>query len=344
MTQPFQPVVTQAGLQAVFNSTSSGFQANVTSIGLGEEGWIPDESATSLKNEKRRIVIGSSNLISDTQIHITAIEEGDEHSYWVREVGFYLDDGTLLAIWSNPDHPIAFKAAGVDLLIAFDLALGALPKNSINVIGTGTVSLTPARTDKLGLVKYATDSEAVSGSLQDKVVTPKGQRLHGDARYAKKVHRHAWSEIDQKPSSYPPSGHRHNWSELDNKPSSYPPSSHRHKWSELDDKPATYPPSNHNHDDRYITLGTNLGGKTVYVDVQGTGNTSSSSTALSWAQAIHPPAQFGDGSMMIVVYRNRYWRGTGNGANWYNDQWTARFFKSGSSWSLGFTTHTAWWG
>ena len=107
MTQPFQPVVTQAGLQAVFNATSSGFQANVTSIGLGEEGWTPDESASSLKSEKRRIAIGSSNPISDTQIHLTAIEEGDEHSYWVREVGFYLDDGMLLAIWSNPDHPIA---------------------------------------------------------------------------------------------------------------------------------------------------------------------------------------------------------------------------------------------
>ena len=158
------------------------------------------------------------------------------------------------------------------------------------------------------------------------------------------MHRHAWSGIDQKPSSYPPSSHRHSWSELDSKPATYPPSSHRHKWSELDEKPATYPPSSHNHDDRYITLGTNLGGKTVYVDVQGTGNTSSSSTALAWAQAIHPPSQFGDGSMMIVVYRNRYWRGTGNGANWYNDQWTARFFKSGSSWSLGFTTHRAWWG
>ena len=325
MTQPFQPVVTQAGLQAVFNATNSGFQANVTSIGLGEGGWTPDQSASSLKSEKRRIAIGSSNPISDTQIHLTAIEEGNEHSYWVREVGFYLDDGTLLAIWSNPDHPIAFKAAGVDLLIAFDLALGALPKDSINVIGTGTVSLTPARTDKLGLVKYATDSESIAGSLQDKVVTPKGQRLHGDARYAKKVHRHAWSEIDQKPTTYPPSSHRHNWSEVDN-------------------KPATFPPSTHHHDDRYITLGTDLGGRTVYVDVQGTGNTSDSNTALAWAQAIHPSSQFGDGSMMIVVYRNRYWRGTGNGANWYNDQWTARFFKSGTSWSLGFTTHTAWWG
>ena len=325
MTQPFQPVVTKAGLHAVFNTSSSGFAANVVNIGLGEGGWEPDDTATELKDEKRRIAIGNSNPISDTQIHITAIEEGEEHSYWVREIGFYLDDGTLLAIWSHPDHPIAYKAAGVDLLIAFDLALGSLPKDSINVIGTGTVSLTPARTDKYGLVKYATDSEATNGSLQDKVVTPKGQRLHGDARYAKTVHRHVWSDIDQKPGTYPPSTHRHNW-------------------SELDQKPATYPPSSHHHDDRYITLGTNLGGKTVYVDVQGTGNTADANTALAWAQAIHPPAQFGDGSMMIVIYRNRYWRGTGNGANWYNDQWTARFFKSGASWALGFTTHRAWWG
>lgn len=298
MSNTLMPVITQAGLQAVFKTSNLGLQAEITEIALGDQGWDPDNTATELKNERRRVSISGGERISPTQIHITAVEDGTQTEYWVREIGFYLSDGSLLAIWSHKTQPLAYKANGVDLLLAFDMLLTALPAESVIVNGTGGVNLPPATTTKLGVMSFATETQSKAGTVTDKAVTPKGVRSHGDARYSKNSHRHD----------------------------------------------SDYAAKNHLHDDRYIRLGTPLGGKTVYVDVQGTGNTSSSTTALNWAQAIHPPSQFGDGSMMIVIYRNRYWRGTGNGANWYNDQWTARFFKSGSSWSLGFTTHRAWWG
>jgi hypothetical protein len=321
MSTAFKPVITQAGITAVFNATHSGLQANIVEVALGDQGWTPEASATALKREKRRIPISNGNRLSDSQIHITAIEDG-ELAYWVREIGFYLDDGTLLAIWSHPSQPLAYKAAGVDLLLAFDLALSALPADSVKVIGTGGVNLSPATTEQLGVVRLATLAEAKAGTVPDEAVTPAGMRVHGDARYARASHRHPWSQIDDKPASYPPAAHRHTW-------------------SQIDQKPATFPPSAHNHDNRYIRLVDTP--RAVYVDVRATGNTASASTALSWALAIHPSSGFNDNDHLIVKYKNRYSRGTGNGSAWWTDEYTTTFIKAGA-WRAIATSTNGFWG
>ena len=57
--------------------------------------------------------------------------------FWVREVGFYLEDGTLFAVYSEPDKALAYKSPEVDLLLAFDLALTGVPSGSVNIIDQG---------------------------------------------------------------------------------------------------------------------------------------------------------------------------------------------------------------
>lgn len=321
MSSAFKPVITQAGITAVFNATNSGLEANIVAVALGDQSWSPTSAATKLKREKRRIPVGNGNKLSPNQIHITAIEDGQQEAYWVREVGFYLEDGTLLAVWSHPSQPLAYKAPGVDLLLAFDVALSALPSDSINVIGNGTVNLSPATTAKLGVVRFATDTDAKAGAVNNEVVTPKGVRVHGDSRYARVSHRHPWNEIDSKPSTYPPSGHRHTWSQIDS-------------------KPKTFPPSSHSHDDRYIRL-TEVP-RAVYVDVRTTGNTATGSTALTWALAIHPNNGFNNNDHLVVKYRNRYVRGTGNGSAWWTDEYTTTFIKAGSWRSIATSTNGFW--
>lgn len=252
MSVSLTPVITTAGLQAVLNASNDGLQAKITQVALGDNGWTPTNAATSLRRERNRVPISNGARIQPTQIHITAVENGSTE-YWVREIGFVLDDGTLLAVWSHPTQALAWKAANVDLLLAFDMLLSALPVDSVVVDGTGGVNLAPATNIKEGVVRLATIGEARSGLLSSAVVmTPAGSRAHGDSRYARASHRHPWTEIDGKPLSFPPSSHRHTWSQVDGKPSSYPPSSHRHTWSQIDSKPSTYPPSTHNHDTRYI--------------------------------------------------------------------------------------------
>ncbi|MCG7878345.1 MAG: phage tail protein [Candidatus Thiodiazotropha endolucinida] len=273
MSVSLAPVITTAGLQAVLNATDDGVQARITHVALGDLGWSPTNSATNLRREQNRIVIADGTRIQPTQLHITAVENGSKE-YWVREVGFILDDGTLFAIWSHPTQALAWKAADVDLLLAFDMMLSALPADSVTIDGTGGVNLAPATQTKEGLVRLATSQEAIAGSLNSAVVmSPADSRAHGDARYSRLNHRHPWSEIDGKPATYPASSHshswssitskpntfpasshNHSWSSITNKPSSFTPSSHNHSWSSITGKPSTFPPSSHNHDGRYIEI------------------------------------------------------------------------------------------
>lgn len=314
MSSTLIPVITQVGLQAVFNASNSGLQAEITEIALGDQAWEPDSFATALKNERRRVPISNGERIAPTQIHITAIEDGTQLGYWVREIGFYLADGSLLAIWSHKTQALAYKAAGVDLLLAFDMALAALPAESVTVVGTGGVSLPPATTTKLGVMRFATTTESKAGTVTDEAVTPKGLRSHGDARYSKLAHKHD---------------------------AAYAALSHQHTWNEVNDKPASFPASAHNHDDRYVVLSG--APRAVYVDVRSTGNTSSSSTALNWALAIHPDSGFNENDHIIVLYRNRYVRGTGNGSAWWTDDRTTTLIKAGS-WRAIATSNNGYWG
>ena len=142
MTTSLKPIITRAGLTAVRNAQNSEFKLCITEIALGngnnDTGWTPDNTATSLKNQKNRIPILAGEAIGESQIHMTAVEDTNLE-YWVYELGFYLEDGTLFAIWSDPDQPLAYKSPGIDLLLAFDLLLTALGENadSVTIDGTG---------------------------------------------------------------------------------------------------------------------------------------------------------------------------------------------------------------
>lgn len=140
MSLSLVPEITQVGLQAVWNTTNTGISAEISHIGLGDAGYVPSKAQTALQSEKRRIPVAGGEQAGPQQIHVTGIEDGADE-YWIREVGFYLSDGTLFAVWSSTDGPLAYKAGGVDLVVAFDLALSALPADSITVSTTGSLNL-----------------------------------------------------------------------------------------------------------------------------------------------------------------------------------------------------------
>lgn len=267
------PLITSAGLQAVLNATNDGVQARISHVALGDAGWEPTVTDTQLVSERNRVAVSNGTRIQATQIHITAVENGATE-YWVRELGFILDDGTLFAVWSDPTQALAYKAADVDLLLAFDMLLSALPADSVTIDGTGGVNLAPATVIIEGVVRLATEAEAQNGALNTAVVmTPAGSRIHGDARYAQLGHSHLWSAINEKPATYPPDVHSHTWASVTSKPATFPPDAHSHSWTSVTAKPATFPPSthshswtgvtgkpttfppsSHNHDGRYIAL------------------------------------------------------------------------------------------
>ncbi|MCX2689616.1 phage tail protein [Pseudomonas sp. DCB_CB] len=144
MSEPLQPQITETGLAAIFANDGTGFSAQITHIGLGTSGYTPDYKQKSLINQVAKIPMAGGEKLSPTLLHFTALADGTA-AYWVREVGFYLADGTLLAVWSHPSSPLTYKAANSDLLLAYDLSLAALPADSVTIVsGEAGLSLTVA--------------------------------------------------------------------------------------------------------------------------------------------------------------------------------------------------------
>ncbi|RKY11830.1 MAG: hypothetical protein DRP82_07175, partial [Planctomycetota bacterium] len=122
-----------------------------------------------------------------------------------------------------------------------------------------------------------------------------------------------WSQIANKPSTFPPSSHTHDWNDITNKPqyyptewnqiankpSTFPPSSHTHDWNDITNKPSKYPdadkldghdssyfaPASHNHDSRYVNV---------------TGDTMTGDLTISSGNALH----FTNGSYSADIWVN----------------------------------------
>lgn len=136
MSTPLQPVITTAGLSAIWRADNTGIAAEITHIGLGTSGYTPNKTQTALRTRKGMYRVSDGEKLSATLLHLTAVAD-DDLEYWVKEVGFYLSDGTLLAVWSDPVSALAYKSPNAQLLLAYDLSLEALPADSVTITSTG---------------------------------------------------------------------------------------------------------------------------------------------------------------------------------------------------------------
>ncbi len=136
------PLITEQGLQAVFNATGSGLNATISHVALGDRSYsVPvnshgHASQTALQHECQRVAIADGRRADHQQINVSFVADGPTE-YWVRELGFYLDDGTLFAIWSQPAQALAYKSQTVPLIVGLELVLSALPANSVTIASSG---------------------------------------------------------------------------------------------------------------------------------------------------------------------------------------------------------------
>jgi hypothetical protein len=136
MSTPLKPVILESGLAAIWRATNDGVSAQITHIALGDAGYDPSQAQQGMRSMKVRYPVADGARVSPRRIHLTALADG-AIEFWVREVGFLLSDGTVFAVWSHPTTAIAYKAPNVDLLLAYDLELVALPADSVTVVSTG---------------------------------------------------------------------------------------------------------------------------------------------------------------------------------------------------------------
>ncbi|MGO4746532.1 phage tail-collar fiber domain-containing protein [Serratia quinivorans] len=108
MTAKFFAILTSQGAAKLANATALGTRVDLTHIAVGDGGGTlptPDAAQTALKGEKRRAAI---NLLTidpgnDSQIIAEQIIPENEGGWWIREIGLFSADGTLIAVANCPE-------------------------------------------------------------------------------------------------------------------------------------------------------------------------------------------------------------------------------------------------
>jgi hypothetical protein len=138
----FTPIITAAGFAAALAAETGGFKVNITHVGAGSTGQTVAVNAsglattTALATERDRVVKRSAIETAPGQTDLSFVIDS-ANEYYVREVGFFLADGTLFAIASHATTALMWKSAQTQALIAFELVLQAVNPAAVTIISAG---------------------------------------------------------------------------------------------------------------------------------------------------------------------------------------------------------------
>lgn len=204
--------LTNAGRAALINDEGSGTAATkIESIGITATAFTFDPAMTTLPDEAKRITTIGGTVHDGTLISM-AMKDESLDSYTMRAFGLYLEDGTLLAAYSQADpvvekHPEAQVLLQLDLTVLdadVDISLLSFgdvefvnPHATETVIGVARLATTPeaetmednttimtplktaqaiarytATESKPGIARIATATEAAAGALANVIITP----------------------------------------------------------------------------------------------------------------------------------------------------------------------------
>lgn len=137
MSTTITPLFTDAGLAAVASATGAGLQAEIAEIAVGDAAYAPGASATALQSERARVSVSAGGATGPQEVLVEAMVPAGAPEFWIREVGFFLADGTLLAVWSDPEQTLGWRGGLAPWFFKFLLAWTSLPANSITVTFNG---------------------------------------------------------------------------------------------------------------------------------------------------------------------------------------------------------------
>lgn len=108
MTAKYFAILTSQGAAKLANATMLGTKLSLTQMAVGDANGTlptPDPAQTKLINQKR---IAPLNLLTvdpanTSQIIAEQIIPENEGGFWIREIGLYDDDGTLIAVANCPE-------------------------------------------------------------------------------------------------------------------------------------------------------------------------------------------------------------------------------------------------
>lgn len=119
MTAKYYAILTTLGAAKLANATALGTKLDITTMAVGDGGGTlptPDASQTAIVGEKRRAPINMLNTdpANPGQIIAEQIIPENEGGFWIRTIGLYDKDGTLIAVANCPEtyKPLLQEGSG----------------------------------------------------------------------------------------------------------------------------------------------------------------------------------------------------------------------------------------
>jgi len=133
MTDELKLVITRQGLEECISAKSKGINLNLKWVSAGDNAYIPNPEQTELGNELQRVEFGEYKDQGNNQLQAVAKFSGPLE-YPVKELGFWLETGTLLGVISKPGTTLNYKAKNGHCIQPFTLDLSSLPSDTVNVV------------------------------------------------------------------------------------------------------------------------------------------------------------------------------------------------------------------
>lgn len=167
-----QIIITKAGRAALVNAEHNGTAPlKITEIGITAAVFTAKADSTTLPGEIKRIASISGEVVAPDTIHVTVRDDSND-TYTMRGIGYWLSNGVLLGVYSQPE-PILQKSTQSMMLLAADVVFTDIKATSL-AFGDANFTNPPATVDRQGVVELATPAETVAGTDGTRAVTPAG--------------------------------------------------------------------------------------------------------------------------------------------------------------------------
>ncbi|MBU2898042.1 tail fiber protein [Vibrio hepatarius] len=152
-------LITDAGIAASIRAGELSINYKIAEISIGTEGYTPAKDQTTLRNEIQRKAVTRGEVIAPGQLNFETTWDGDE-AFEGKELGYWLDDGTLFAVDSRGGEVITYKQQDSVVTEACALNLAASTIKNITVEVLNPYSATEERA---GIAKIATHEQIDQG-------------------------------------------------------------------------------------------------------------------------------------------------------------------------------------
>lgn len=164
-------ILTNAGAQAFVNAEQDGVSnVKISHVAFGSGKYAAAKTQNALQSEIKRLPIISGGKALDGSIHV-AVQDESADSYSAYEFGVFLEDGTLLCVYSQSEDPVLQKT--FNAVAQFEIGIKFENVNTENIsFGDSEFSSPAATTENAGIVELATASEVLDGTDNRRAVTP----------------------------------------------------------------------------------------------------------------------------------------------------------------------------